>query len=185
MRFYQTITILPDVLISAVFLRQQIWQQLHLILAENKTDENSSAVAVAFPDYCRKSQTPGNRLRLLAGDYPSLAELGLSVRLSAFYPYIRLSGILPVPEKTLPVSYIREHVKGLRRSQAACAGRLFIPETLPFIWTQSLSGGRHHRPFPFFIRKLDAKSAAEGRFTCYGLSQKRTENGRVATVPHF
>lgn len=98
MRFYQTITILPDALISAVFLRQQIWRQLHLILAENKTGENSSAVAVAFPDYCRKPQTP-NRLRLLAGDYPSLAELGLSVRLAAFYPYIRLSGILPVPEK--------------------------------------------------------------------------------------
>lgn len=131
MRFYQTITILPDALISAVFLRQQIWRQLHLILAENKTGENSSAVAVAFPDYCRKPQTPGNRLRLLAGDYPSLAELGLSVRLAAFYPYIRLSGILPVPEKTLPVSYIREHVKGLRRSQTAGAGRLFIPETLP------------------------------------------------------
>lgn len=70
----------------------------------------------------------GNRLRLLAGDYPSLAELGLSVRLAAFYPYIRLSGILPVPEKTLPVSYIREHVKGLRRSQTAGAGRLFIPK---------------------------------------------------------
>ncbi len=45
MRFYQTITILPDALISAVFLRQQIWRQLHLILAENKTGENSSAVA--------------------------------------------------------------------------------------------------------------------------------------------
>ncbi|MDF5910846.1 type I-F CRISPR-associated endoribonuclease Cas6/Csy4 [Morganella morganii] len=86
MRFYQTITILPDALISAVFLRQQIWRQLHLILAENKTGENSSAVAVAFPDYCRKPQTPGNRLRLLAGDYPSLAELGLSVRLAAFLP---------------------------------------------------------------------------------------------------
>lgn len=90
-----------------------------------------------------------------------------------------------MPEKTLPVSYIREHVKGLRRSEAAGSGQLFIPETLPFIWTKSLSGGRHHRPFPFFIRKLDAKSAAEGRFTCYGLSQKRAENGRVATVPHF
>lgn len=149
MRFYQTITILPDALISAVFLRQQIWRQLHLILAENKTGENSSAVAVAFPDYCRKPQTPGEPSAVAGEDYPSLAELGLSVRLAAFYPYIRLSGILPVPEKTLPVSYIREHVKGLRRSQTAGAGRLFIPETLPFIWTKSLSGGRHHRLFPF------------------------------------
>ena len=185
MRFYQTIRILPDALISAVFLRQQIWWQLHLILAENKTGENDSAVAVAFPDYCRERQTAGNRLRLLAGNYSALKSLAIAVRLSPFYPYIRLSPILPVPEKTQPVSYVRQHVKGLRRFQAAGAGRLFIPETLPFIWTQSLSGGRHHRPFPFFIRKLAPGTAAEGRFTCYGLSQKKSENEGIATVPHF
>ncbi len=71
MRFYQTITILPDALISAVFLRQQIWRQLHLILAENKTGENSSAVAVAFPDYCRKPQTPGT----VCGCWPGITLL--------------------------------------------------------------------------------------------------------------
>ncbi|RUT67346.1 type I-F CRISPR-associated endoribonuclease Cas6/Csy4 [Morganella morganii] len=155
MRFYQTMTILPDALISVVFLRRLIWQQLHLILAENKTGRNNSPVAVAFPDYCHGQQTAGNRLRLLARDYQSLAVPAITVRLSAFYPYIRLSGILPVPE------------------------------TLPFIWTESLSGKGRHRPFPFFIRKLDAESVAEGPFTCYGLSHKRTENGVIATVPHF
>lgn len=185
MKFYLTITILPDALISAVFLRQQLWRQLHLILTENKTGENNSAVAVAFPDYCPERQTPGNRLRLLARDYPSLAGLMIAARLSVFYPYIRLSRILPVPEYSLPVSYIRQHIKGLLRFQRARPGGLFIPETLPFIWTESLSGKGRHRPFPFFIRKLDAKSAAEGQFTCYGLSQKKTEHGRIATVPHF
>lgn len=185
MRFYQTITILPDALISAVFLRQQIWQQLHLLLTENKTGKNDGPVAVAFPDYCREQQTPGNRLRLLARNYQSLTVPAITVRLSVFYPYIRLGRVLPVPEKTRPVSYVREHVKGLRRFQSAGAGRLFIPETLPFIWTQSLSGKGRNRPFPFFIRKLDAESAADGQFTCYGLSQKRTENGMIATVPHF
>lgn len=185
MKFYQTITILPDALISAVFLRRQIWRQLHLVLTENKAGKNDSPVAIAFPDYCREAQTPGNRLRLLAPDYPSLAGMMITARLSAFYPYIRLSPVLPVPEKTRPVSYVREHVKGLLRSRKATPGRLFIPETLPFIWTESLSGKGCHRPFPFFIRKLDAKFPAEGAFTCYGLSQKRAEKGRIATVPHF
>ena len=69
----------------------------------------------------------------------SLAELGLSCTVSCFYPYIRLSGILPGAGKTLPVSATSgEHAKGLRCSQTAGAGRLFIPETLPFIWTKSL-----------------------------------------------
>lgn len=185
MRFYQTITILPDALISVVFLRRQIWQQLHLVLTENKTGKTDSTIAIAFPDYSREPKTPGNRMRLLAQDYDSLAIPAISARLSSFYPYIRLSRILPVPEKNQPVSYVREHVKGLRRFQSTGNGRVFIPETLPFIWTESLSGKGRHRPFPFFIRKLEAEFTAEGTFTCYGLSHKKTENGVIATVPHF
>ncbi|WP_413482870.1 type I-F CRISPR-associated endoribonuclease Cas6/Csy4 [Morganella psychrotolerans] len=208
MNYYQTITILPEATVSPVFIRQKVWQRIHIALADNKIAENSSAIAVAFPDYSSREPSPGFRLRLLTIKYDELIKLNIAGRLTGMSGYIAISPVLPVPEQNIPVSYIREHVKGQLRiykdmrskaerravhtgqSLATCLAELekSMPcarASLPFIRTESSSGQKSHCPFPLFIRRLFFSSPQQGKFTCYGLSHKRAVLSAVATVPHF
>lgn len=208
MNYYQTITILTEATISPVFIRQKVWQRIHIALADNKIAKNSSAIAVAFPDYSSREPTPGGRLRLLAMKYDELIKLNITGRLTGMSGYIAISPILPVPEQNTQVSYIREHVKGRARINkdmqlkaarwAAQTGKPLdiclavleksmpcVRTLLPFIRTESCSGQILHRPFPLFIRRLVFSSSQQGEFTCYGLSHKSAVLSAVATVPHF
>lgn len=208
MNYYQTITILSEATVSPVFIRQKVWQRIHIALADNKIAKNSSAIAVGFPDYSSREPTPGHRLRLLAMKYDELIKLNITERLTGMSGYIAISPVLPVPEQNIPVSYIREHVKGRARinkdmqlkavrwavqtgqSLDICLAALekSMPRTctsLPFIRTESCSGQMSYRPFPLFIRRLIFSSSQQGEFTCYGLSHKSAVLSAVATVPHF
>ncbi|MFA0280003.1 type I-F CRISPR-associated endoribonuclease Cas6/Csy4, partial [Vibrio sp. 10N.222.55.F8] len=51
MNYYQEITLLPDAEISLGFIWQNVFQQVHIALVDNKVAANQSAIAVGFPEY--------------------------------------------------------------------------------------------------------------------------------------
>ncbi|MDG2898076.1 type I-F CRISPR-associated endoribonuclease Cas6/Csy4, partial [Vibrio parahaemolyticus] len=46
MDYYQEITLLPDADISLGFIWQNVFQQVHLALVDNKVADNQSSIAV-------------------------------------------------------------------------------------------------------------------------------------------
>ncbi len=126
--------------------------------------------------------------------------------------YAHIKSIQTVPEQSVPVSYIRRHVKGQNRIEADMQqkARLWSEKSgqsvaqclevlsksllkannrLPFIWVTSLhaknekTGSRYFSTL--FIEKVIAIQMQAGMFNCYGLSQLSNDQTLVATVPHF
>ena len=65
MNHYQEITLLPAIEVNLGFLWTKVYQQLHLALAEHKTNNNKSTVGVSFPQYGQESFPLGSKFRVL------------------------------------------------------------------------------------------------------------------------
>ena len=210
MNYYQDITLLPDADIALGFLWQKIYQQVHIALVEQKVDEQHSAIAVSFPDYCNKGFPLGNKLRLLAKEQAQLEKLNLTGFLSRFEDYTHLKSIQAVPESATHIAFVRHRVKGQTRiekdmlakaqrwaeksgqSLGACLQRLekskpSAESKLPFIWIESQEAKKRtsgvSAKFPLFIERVELESISEGLFNCYGLSAG--QGGNIASVPYF
>jgi len=210
MNYYQEITLLPDTDIALGFLWQKIYQQVHIALVEQKVDQQHSAIAVSFPAYGSKGFPLGNKLRVFADGEEQLEKLNLAGFLIRFKDYTHLKSIQPVPEKSIPVVFVRQQVKGQARiekdmqtkarlwSEKSCKSFEECLQQLektkpraeskaPFIWMESVQtkAGNPERSarFPLFIQKVEVEQANDGAFNCYGLSAGR--DGALATVPHF
>ncbi|ELX8378598.1 type I-F CRISPR-associated endoribonuclease Cas6/Csy4 [Providencia vermicola] len=213
MNYYQEITLLPDSTIPLDFLWQRVYQQIHIALVENKSETGHSEVAVAFPEYGSVGFRLGKKIRLIANTEAMLAQLNVNHWLARLSDYVHVKSILTVPENAIPVSYVRQHVKGKKRTELdiqkkaqflsiksgqpaeVCLHVLRKNQVnefsrLPFIWMESQQSkskyeGAIHRPFPLFIRCISAGKAQLGGFNCYGLSQQVGRDVELATVPHF
>ncbi|APC11182.1 type I-F CRISPR-associated endoribonuclease Cas6/Csy4 [Providencia rettgeri] len=211
MNYYQEVTLLPDSTVSVDFLWQKVYQQIHIALADNQTAEGQSAIAVAFPEYGSVGFRLGRKIRLHAKTPEELEQLNLPKWLARLMDYAHIKSIQTVPEQSVPVSYIRRHVKGQNRIEADMQqkARLWSEKSgqsvaqclevlsksrpkannrLPFIWVTSLHAKNEKtgsRPFPLFIEKVVATQMQAGMFNCYGLSQLSNDQTLVATVPHF
>ena len=80
MKYYQEISLLPNVDIGLYFLWQKVFQQIHLALVENKGTEKAGEVGVAFPEYNANKFSLGTKLRLLAEDGKSITACGVASR---------------------------------------------------------------------------------------------------------
>jgi CRISPR-associated endonuclease Csy4 len=98
MKYYLDITLLPDAEASLGFLWFKIYQQIHLLLVENKVSPKDSVIAVSFPHYGDKAYPLGNKLRLLATSQSQLSGLAVESWLSRFADYVHIKGIKAVPE---------------------------------------------------------------------------------------
>ena len=212
MNYYQEITLLPDADIALGFLWQNVFQQVHIALVEHKVSSNQSLIAVGFPDY-RKGQFPlGSKLRLFAKDQSNLERIAIENWLSRFEDYVHIKGIKAVPAEVSYASFVRKHVKSperIERDMFAKAklwseklGRSFdeclsslqntkpgAHSSLPFIFlhsqqTKMRSPGKNSK-FPLFIEMQQHNVHIEGKFDCYGLSNKIEGGSGFATVPHF
>ena len=191
MKYYLDITLLPDAEVKLDFLWQKLYQQIHLALVENKTDDNKSLVAISFPDYESKTYPLGKVLRLLADKESSLQELDLPKWLNRLTDYFSYTPINLVPNVEKYAIFKRKQFKSnierLARRRAKRKNESYercltyyksfeSEETrLPYIHTQSLSSNEY---FKLFIKKEVCQNHIHGSFDCYGLS-------KTATVPCF
>jgi len=192
MKYYLDITLLPDADVNLGFLWQKVYQQVHLALVENKTINNSSMVAVSFPNNADKSFPLGNKLRFLATNEVQLQELDITKWLSRLSDYVHISSMKAVPDTVSKfVCFSRKHVKSsnerlarrrakrhsetLTQALAYYANFEEKSSELPFVHLQSLS---KKETFKLFIEKQYVDKAVVGSFNCYGLS-------KTATVPWF
>ncbi|WP_028115398.1 type I-F CRISPR-associated endoribonuclease Cas6/Csy4 [Ferrimonas senticii] len=212
MNVYQEITLLPDADISLGFLWQNVFQQVHIALVENKVGPNESAVAVGFPDY-RNAQFPlGKRLRLFANDKQILEKLNINQWLNRLEDYVHIKGIKAVPDEVSYVSFVRKQVKSAERVERDMAQKAALwakksgkPLTeclaelekskprghseLPFIYLHSQQTKQRSpeksSKFPLFIDLHPRGEQTQGHFDCYGLSKKTSTQQMSAVVPHF
>ncbi|BBG58435.1 MULTISPECIES: type I-F CRISPR-associated endoribonuclease Cas6/Csy4 [Providencia] len=211
MNYYQEVTLLPDSTIPLDFLWQKVYQQIHIALVENKKEQGSSSVAIAFPEYGCSGFRLGKKVRLIGKDSIVLQQLDLVKWFSRLSDYVHVKSIQAVPENARPVSYVRQQIKGTARIESDMQKKAALwakksgqsleqclvdleklrptkQSRLPFIWVESLHSRSEHqgsRPFPLFIQCIWADKVIDGVFNCYGLSQSNNGSQVFATVPHF
>ena len=210
MKYYLDITLLPDAEINLGFLWQKVYTQCHLALVEQKSADNHSAVAIAFPGYKTVKKVPaeidafqpnnfplGNKLRLLAESAEQLEQLEINNWLKRLSDYCHITSVKSVPDdineyasftrkqfNTSVERLARRRAKRKNESyeQAMAYYQNFQPpkSSLPYVNCKSLSG---NRPFKLLIEKQVVNEPNSGLFNCYGLSQKQGDT--TATVPCF
>jgi CRISPR-associated endonuclease Csy4 len=198
MKYYLDITLLPDPEITVGFIWQKVYQQVHIALAANKIAENSSAIALAFPQCSQKRDENvvfplGHKLRILAPSKELLDKLAINNWLKRFSDHAHITSIKAVPENITEFVYVKRvqcktNLSRLARRRAKRKGETFEQalqhfdsfndeqSKLPFINVNSLSKNERFR---LFIEQKKVNEAAIGEFTCYGLSKEQ------ATVPWF
>ncbi|WP_077338621.1 type I-F CRISPR-associated endoribonuclease Cas6/Csy4 [Pseudocolwellia agarivorans] len=198
MKYYQDITLLPDPEITIGFIWQKVYQQVHIALAENKIAENSSAIALAFPQCSPKGNKNvafplGNKLRIFAPSEELLDKLAINSWLKRFSDHTHITSIKAVPENVSEYVCVKRkqcktNLSRLARRRAKRKDETFEQalqhyasfndeqSKLPFINVNSLSKSEQFR---LFIDQKKVSEATVGEFTCYGLSKEQ------ATVPWF
>ena len=192
MRYFIELTLLPSLEIPLNFIWQKLYQQIHIALADNKSEENASSVGISFPEYHSNAFLLGTKLRLFAADEQTLKDLQCEKWLERLLDYVHISSIKPVPEKVTEHACFR-HVKmkgskeRLARRRAKRKGETLQQalahfadykeqrSELPFINMVSQTNGQHFR---LFIERQVKEQSQVGRFSCYGLSN-------TTTVPLF
>lgn len=212
MNYYQEVSLLPDADISLSFIWENVFQQVHIALVENKGDDNNSHVAVSFPQYGHREFPFGRQLRLFAKQEDQLQQLDLPQWLNRLSDYTHIKTIQPTPKDVTYVSFQRENVKSPKRIEKAMqkkaalwakkSGRPLadcladLEKTkptgscdLPFVYLYSQQTKQHapdNNPrFPLFIKMTVENNAQTGEFDCYGLSAKRNHRDNKGTVPQF
>jgi len=198
MKYYLDITLLPDTEITLGFIWQKVFQQVHIALAENKTAESSSAIALAFPQYSQMGDENvafplGNKLRIFAQSEKRLDKLAINSWLKRFSDHTNISSIKAVPEKVNEFVCVKRkqcktNLSRLARRRAKRKDETFEQalqyfasfndeqSKLPFINVNSFS---KNEQFRLFIDQKMVNESNVGEFTCYGLSKDQ------ATVPWF
>jgi len=212
MKHYLELTLLPDAEANLGFLWQKVFQQIHLMLVENKVAENQSAVALSYPQYGDKNFPLGAKLRLLAESESSITQLNIGNWLKRLTDYVHISSIKLVPEKVTYVSFVRQNVKGEARLQkdmiskakrwseksgidySECLAQLkktkpVAESKLPFIQLESHKTKQNNPTvspkFKLFINMIEQGNEQQGNYNCYGLSQNNGNLTELATIPWF
>jgi len=192
MDHYQEITLFPNADISQYFIWQKLYQQIHIALAENKTEDNKSAIGLAFPEYNAGNYFLGTKLRLFAEEEKLLEKMQCEKWLNRLKDYLHIYPIKPVPEKIVGYACFK-HIKlkgnneKLARRRAKRKGETLQQalayfddfeaqrSKLPYINMTSQTNGQRFR---LFIEKQAMEEPQTGLYSCYGLSN-------TTTVPLF
>ena len=192
MNFYQEINILPAVDIGPYFIWQKIFQQIHLVLVENKVDQHVSRIGLSFPDYDAGHYLLGCKLRLFSPERADLEKLNCQTWLKRLNDYLRCGEITTVPVEVAGYACFaqikpRGSKEKLARRRAKRKGETLEQalnhyanydeerSRLPYVNVVSLTNGNHFR---LFIEKQNKEEPQAGFYSCYGLS-------RISTVPLF
>ena len=192
MNYYIDITLIQDAEANLGFLWEKVYQQVHLALVENKTEENTSQIGLSIPEYGSSMFPLGSKMRLFSSNEQLLRQLDIGKWLNRLTDYVHFTSVRAVPGSVEQFAVFKRirfdgNAERLARRRAKRKGESFEqalkhyegykqPQTdLPFINLKSLSDGQW---FKLFIKKELVDSSELGTFSCYGLSQR-------ATVPWF
>ncbi len=195
MKYYLDITLLPDAEANLGFLWQKVYQQIHIALAENKTANGNSTIAVSFPEYGSKFFPLGTKLRLFAETQEQFNKLNAPQWLNRLSDYTHCTTIKEVPPSVdkfvcfkrkqfdtnierLARRRAKRKSETLEEAMAHYVGFKDEESKLPFINMESLS---EKKKFRLFIQQEIVAEAVVGEFNCYGFSFANAE--RRATVP--
>lgn len=208
MKFYQEITLLPNVgdEIPLTFIWEKLYQQLHLAFVENIDDKGQVSVGVSFPKYKSGDEKRwlGDKLRIFAKSEQELEALCLVKWLSRLSDYTHMSSIKSVPEKIDGYAVFRRlnkksNIEKLARRRAKnlnvsmSEALVFFNDTeqrrqsklqasdFPFFWMTSLSSDSKY-PVAVVREDVEQPIRAVG-FSTYGLSLE--DNDLRSAVPIF
>jgi len=196
MKYYQDITLIPDMEVNLGFLWYKVFLQIHIGLADNKLPDGHSGIAVSFPEYKKVAFPLGSRLRLFSKTEKQLKQFNTEKWLSRLQDYCHIKPIHLVPEVDKHVCFQRKAIKSPEKKAQRLAvhlqkpvaeiikfrkqNKLFNECKLPFISMESLAQtetGKKNK-FRLFIEQKYYDERVCGVFDCYGLS-------KTATVPWF
>ncbi|MFK5986842.1 MAG: type I-F CRISPR-associated endoribonuclease Cas6/Csy4 [Pseudomonadota bacterium] len=164
-----------------------------------------SNIAVSFPKYNDKEFPLGNKLRLFAPTEEILQQLGITKWLNRLTDYTHCTSIRDVPSSVEQYAYFKRKQfdtnlerlarrRAKRKNESLEQALLYYVDfkdkesKLPFINMISLSSDKdinfsQKKRFTFFIERELVKRAVGGKFTCYGLSNRKLDG--QATIPWF
>lgn len=192
MRYYIELILLPDLGIPLHSILEKLFQQIHIALVENKTDDDTSHIGISFPEYNPEAHSLGIKLRLFSLDSEALSQLEIEKWLSRLRDYISINEIEKVPVEIKGYAcFSQQKTKGNREKLARRRAKRkaetledamvnfsnYKPEMFntPYVNMVSQTNGQHFR---LYIQRTFVENEQNGLFNCYGLS-------RTTTVPIF
>lgn len=199
MNYYQEVTLIDgDKRLYEIW--SDVFNQVHIALADIKNKHNVESIGVSFPSYRYEEKNGktfammGNKLRVFAPDQKDLEILNLDKWLERLTDYVHIKGIKEVPtdKATSHVSVHRYRFKPIEVQVESLAKKMKIsddearvivakrkPELkLPFIKMFSESNKTH---YPLQILQQSCEEKVTGSFNVYGMNGM---TNRV-TVPHW
>ena len=195
MKYYQELTLLPDMEVELYYIWSKLYTQIHLALVEMQDEQGNVPVGVSFPEYApeRGYASLGKKMRLFAHDEATLAKLNLSKWLNRLNDYVHCTKIRTVPEKIegyaafqryrtktnaerLARRYAKRNDVSLEEAMKKYKGFKDDLSTLPFVRIKSQS---NQNLFRLMIDKRTVKPHTGNHcFSSYGLSTD-------SSVPEF
>lgn len=182
MKYYQEITLLPSPEVSINFLWQKLFQPLHLLMVETKTQPATEWLRVSFPEYTQRFL--GKKLRVFSEGEAVLQKLDLKKKFHNYDDYLHITQIRQVPENVngvivfkryQPKQNSQSHATRLAKRHGLSVDEAFEllnakpAQPLPFINLKSLSSKQDYR-LRIQKKPIDSSQQQEVIFNAYGLN---------------
>lgn len=199
MNYYQEVTLI-DGDKKLYELWSDVYNQIHIALAEAKNKHDINTIGVSFPSYRYEEKgdkvfaTLGDKLRVFAQSQKDLETLDLDKWLERLTDYVHVKRINEVGDKAKGHVVIRRyrHKNVLKQAEAFaehkgitleaalihCAKHKQDNKPYPYINLRSIS---NNQPYALSIIQEMADNETQGSFNSYGINNAADE----ITVPHW
>ncbi|MBE0471094.1 MAG: type I-F CRISPR-associated endoribonuclease Cas6/Csy4 [Methyloprofundus sp.] len=182
MKYYQEITLLPSPEVSINFLWQKLYQPLHLLMVETKSQSATEWLRVSFPQYTQSFL--GEKLRVFAETEAVLQKMDFKKKFRNYDDYLHITEIRQTPEsinglimfkRYQPKQNSQSHAARLAKRHGLKVDEAFKllnakpPLQLPFINLKSLSTKQDYR-LRIQKQSIDSSQQQEITYNAYGLN---------------
>ena len=199
MNYYQEVTLI-DSDKRLYELWSDVYNQIHIALAEAKNEHNIDTIGVSFPNYRYEEKgdkvfaSLGGKLRVFAPSQKDLETLNLDKWLERLTDYVHVKRISEVSDKAKEHIVVRRyrHKNVLKQAEAFaehkgitleaalihCAKHKQDNKPYPYINLRSIS---NNQPYALSIIQEMADNETQGSFNSYGINNAADK----VTVPHW
>ncbi len=192
--YYQEITLLPEEEIPVSFLMSKVFLQLHLGIASQMTDVDTSKIGISFPQYRNEADgwDLGTKIRVFASSEEELRQLNLKRLLHRYQDYVHCIKPRKIPERQIHgyAIYSRYHQESSIAQKArryakrhggseTDAAELFSATDWREMPTLKLTSLSNQHTYWICVDKREVESdTEEHQFNSFGLSN-------LSAVPEF
>lgn len=199
MNYYQEVTLIDgDKKLHELW--SDVYNQIHIALAEAKNKHDINTIGVSFPSYRYEEKgdkvfaTLGDKLRVFAQSQKDLETLDLDKWLERLTDYVHVKRISEVSDKAKEHIVVRRyrHKNVLKQAEAFaehkgitleaalihCAKHKQDNKPYPYINLRSIS---NNQPYALSIIQEMADNETQGSFNSYGINNAADK----VTVPHW